>query len=635
MKTYVVATLAAAVLFTGLVLFLLAGFSDGKPLPGDDAAVSTREESGGPPVEPAPEATPRGGAPAPPPEKPPEVVARPQPPEEDPPPVVRPLAEGRCLLTVAVTDASGIPIPRVFVVLQSGLAEKRSETGIGGEVIFSDIAEGAYSYFIESRDRPRLRSAQPVELEDGEEEYILLQLSDYRSSIAGRVRDRDGNPVRGIDVLAIQRLFPAGVDGDPGAAKVVVADQGAQRSRSGPDGRYAIDGLDDGEYELKTIATRLYPSTRAVVRAGTDTADLIVVASREVRVGGQVSAVDGTPLGGVRVIPMRQATRGTRSDEDGWYDLSIVYSPGVRDYQLRFVRDGYRETRETLKGDLEELDEVRLDVRLEPLGQTAVVSGRLLDVDRRPVVGETVTVLSAALKVKEDGVSDEEGRFSVPAVPVGTGYELRVEPRSGLQDYRRRSLAVPPGGLELEVLLLELATGELEGRMVDAAGAPVPRFRLWLQSSLARSRPLEVAGDDEGAFQLEDVPEGRLTFETRSLPQIHVTGLTFTREGRQDVELVIDQGSHDLRGVVVDPAGTPVPGARVYLYWSHRHGQLRSTANRKTVAGPRGTFQFTQLGPGPHRVNVVAPGYRSFQEAFEVGKGRGEIEVRLRAAAPR
>ena len=87
-----------------------------------------------------------------------------------------------------------------------------------------------------------------------------------------------------------------------------------------------------------------------------------------------------------------------------------------------------------------------------------------------------------------------------------------------------------------------------------------------------------------------------------------------------------------LEGRGVDEQGDPVAGSRVSLSWSHTDGDIRSWSNRSTTSDQAGLFRFAQLGPGVHRVNVRASGYRDAKESYDVGRESMELRIRL---APR
>lgn len=638
MKTYAYAILAAMILLGGLVLLLFLVVSlDGEAGPGEGLVAPAPGETGdaAPPTvdpsrrSPEPAARPRVKI------RPAEGVPVAQEAPDDGGSREAPaLPRGRSTLIISILDSSGMPLPGVLVSLRSGRAASKAKTGVGGEVVFADLAAGVYSYLIDAPRRPKLVSESPVELGESQEENVLLYLSDYRLAISGRVLNQDGEPVEGIDVVARCQMVPGDAADSGGEARAVVWEQSGMRSRSDRLGRYEVRGLDEGEFKLSTVANGTYPSTKIAVRSGSEFVDLIVVASREVRLTGTVTTLDGEALESVRVIPVGQPGRGALSDADGRYELLLVVSPRREPDILRFLLDGYREQqRELGEADLTSGEEIQLDVQLSPVSGEVVVTGTLMTVDRSPVPGETIQLRSRLHRSLHKAESDDKGKFFITGVQVSSDYWLEIRPQGEYRDYTRRSINVTPGGLSLDVVLEPLGRGELTGQMVDVDGGPVPRFSLWLRSARARDKVVKVVGDAEGFFALEDAPEGVLTLETRSLPELKVSGLHLAAGGREEIEVVIDWGKHAMEGTVVGGSGQAVAGAHVSLHWLYRSGKLRSTATRRTVSDANGLFTFTQLGPGLHRLSVGAKGYRGYRAGHDVGGSSEQLEVRLEPLA--
>ena len=88
-----------------------------------------------------------------------------------------------------------------------------------------------------------------------------------------------------------------------------------------------------------------------------------------------------------------------------------------------------------------------------------------------------------------------------------------------------------------------------------------------------------------------------------------------------------------MHGAVLDDLGFPVAGAQVNLHWRHEVGALRSVSARKTVTDERGLFQFSQVGPGVHRLDVRASAHSMVREEIDVGSHSGELELLLEPIA--
>ena len=628
LKPYAYATLSALALLGGVLFLALVVFS------GDDGVESGPRLTGTSPgansgtteVE---DRDPDLATPSPPvatntePGKPPAVDDGDDDTEEDEEPP--PLPAGGSEVVVGVEDSSGNPLARSVVTLRSGRAADRQETDTGGEAAFRDLATGVYSLVLEAPERPTLSSASPLSLEEGESRRVTLQVGDYDLSISGRVINQDGEPVEGLEVVALRYFFESSDEA------LVPGNQSDQSAHTDAEGYYDVGGLEDGEYEIKTVVTRRYASVKTVVRAGVDSANLVVAESRELRVSGSVTGDDGKPLSGVRVVTVGQSSRATRTDADGNYELSLQVTGDRRAYTVRFRLDGFKDFHASLKGqEIEGEEEIEVDAELVPVGGTVLVTGVVRTNGGEPVVGETVNMHSQNLKSRYKAVTDDEGHFSWEDVQTASDYRVWVRPEGPYKDYTRKATRVAEE-VALEIVLGSLGTGRLTGRMVDAEDAPVPRFSLWVRSSKASSKVLRVTGDDDGLFSLDGIPEGKLIFESRSQPRLNVSGITMKSGSETDVELVVDWGVYNVSGRVLDESGASIAGAQVYLSWTYRRDGVRSGSTRKTVSDDSGAFQFTQLGRGLHKVNATASGYRSSQTSYDIGgePSNEELELRL------
>jgi protocatechuate 3,4-dioxygenase beta subunit len=534
------------------------------------------------------------------------------------------LGEGSGSLVVVVEDRSGSPLAGVRVALRSLHASRELVTAGPGKARFSDLPAGSYEYVVQPPGGPELVSEAPFALGRDEERTLVLRLGGYDLAISGRVLNQSGEPVPDIELVAQNRLRKAHV-ASPGALQ--------SKARSNADGSFAIRGLEEGDYEVRTAETDRYVSVAVSFRAGIDSADIVLVDRRKGGVYGTVTSSSGEPLRDVQVVPLRQSPRATATDEGGGYELFLDFLPSKdRTEKLRFRLSGYRQAERMLSAkDLETVASLRLDIELEPVGDTVDVSGTVRTEDGRSVEGETIHLHSRALATRYREVSDAEGRFFVSDVQVGSDYRIFVLPRGKYRDYVRTPVALTRDSPPLDLVLEHLATGRLEGRMIDAEGKPVPRFRLWLWSRAAQRKSSEVSGDDGGYFVVEDVAAGPLAFKTMALPDLRVGWIELDPGERKEVLLVVDWGEHWIAGRVVDERREPVSGAELQLSWSSGAGGLDSQSKRESVSDRAGFFRFDQLGPGPHLLEVRADGYASVRESLDVGR---EFELQLRRSSP-
>lgn len=445
--------------------------------------------------------------------------------------------------------------------------------------------------------------------------------------IRGRVLDESGMPMPGIPVTATlrQRFDELSLETAGQVASVY-------RTWSNPFGEFSFVDLVDGEYVLSVEVLGPYAPATETVRAGVDSVELVLVRMRNLLISGIVRDDRGLPLENVSVSSLRaRELAPSTTGADGYYEL-VMSAPRVPGgHILRYRAVGHRERLVSLL-DVAPNDagEVTLDVRLEPVGPSASVDGIIRDASGAPSAGETVHLFSSVSGAGYRAESDSGGRFSIPEVELGSGYRIWIRPTGPFRDLSEHDLVVGRGGLSLDITLSPLTGGAVSGRMLDAEGAPVPGFSLWLVSSGALTEPwLPVIGDAGGRFHVDGVPAGDLFFRTRSSPHMSMSGVRLEAHDREDLDLILDWGSHALRGNVVDALGASVPGARVRLSWHHDDSRVRSRSLRETIADAAGRFAFEQLGPGRHILRIDASRFERVQIPYDVGEGGTEIIVTL------
>ncbi len=158
---------------------------------------------------------------------------------------------------------------------------------------------------------PRTIRAVAIPLARGETRTVRLRVVRGRR-IAGQVVGAEGRP-RPAEWIAI----------------------GNRRARTGPDGRFAVDGLAPGTHRLRALAT----NTEVEARAGNLDVRL-VLPPRSSRVRGIVLDASGREIGGAHVVLEADG----RSLDDAWSDRDGRFSFSVvpQKYRVRIVADRAR-----------------------------------------------------------------------------------------------------------------------------------------------------------------------------------------------------------------------------------------------------------------------------------------------------
>ncbi len=540
---------------------------------------------------------------------------------------VKSLPEGTGSVTFMIQDASGQSLEEVSVALywsQSEGVSGEATTGADGEVRFADLAAGTYSYRVDPPGRPSRTSTAPMRLREGDRKSLVLRLARSDLSISGRALNQNGEPVPGIEISAARNRYASST-----THEVLFEDKSGHSTRTNRDGSYLIQGLQEGEYRVHTTATERYLSIVRTVRAGLDSADLRLL--ENLRVHGTVTNERGEPLARVQVRQSAARGRAARSDIQGQYEIHLVPRTDLQEgYTLTFFLQGYeKESLDLRAAQLAESKELFFDIQLQELSEAALVSGVVETRRGERVQGVQVYLSSLQQGTHYQTPTDENGSFSIQGVKTDQDYHLRVLPRGGYRDYREGPLLVTRSGLWLDIVLEPLASGRLTGRMIDLDGNPIPHFRLWLVNTDAQHSSLPVSSDVSGYFQVDEAPEGQLLFDSRSDPMLRVSGVYLSGGEDQEVLLPLDWGEHIVDGAVLDDLGFPVAGAEVSLHWRHQVGALQSVSGRKTVTDERGLFQFSQIGPGVHRLDVRTSAHHAVSEEIDVGTHSGEVELLL------
>jgi protocatechuate 3,4-dioxygenase beta subunit len=220
-----------------------------------------------------------------------------------------------------------------------------------------------------------------------------------------------------------------------------------------------------------------------------------------------------------------------------------------------------------------------VELRASPGGR---VRGIVLSADGAPAAGASVSVrpgLNAFLGQITDRqyrwletVTDQDGRFDIPGVPMGSGYTVSASaPSIALEEVH--GVEVAAGAVT--TLTLRGHQGALVGGVVvDAEGKPVEGANVamvyldisrMLFSADGRAEPIVTGAD--GTFRMEHVAAGRVAFiaVAQDRAPSTIAELAVVDGGvYEDLVLQLAAGA-SLAGRVVDDQKQPVAGATVEL----------------------------------------------------------------------
>lgn len=231
-----------------------------------------------------------------------------------------------------------------------------------------------------------------------------------------------------------------------------------------------------------------------------------------------------------------------------------------------------------------------------------VVVGRLIGAQGLPVSGGRI-VARLHMGWEREATSDAEGRFelvcprearTVTAIVPPFDFHAKAWLSFGSSDNCRfpslTESRVDVGDVRLD------AASVVIGRVVDEAGAPV-------SGAKALANPMEygVATNDRGEFRLLGIKQGANRLRIYMDTHTDVFEPIESEAGHEaDVGTITAERlpQFRVRGCVVNEAGIPVPGARVY------------SPSEEVIAGVDGRFEHAFYGRDHASLNAAAVGYR-------------------------
>jgi hypothetical protein len=353
---------------------------------------------------------------------------------------------------------------------------------------------------------------------------------------------------------------------------------------------------------------------------------------------------DGYDYGAVHVETVRRNGDPIPGVELALYSGARVWARGVSDadgrYVFRFVPPGNfgvravppRERYAVVEGRGRSfIDGLQID-----LGRDTAVSFTFLkfgdgavqvavrDPAGNPVPGTRLILYSGTVRM--EATADVNGVHRFEPVPFGN-FGVRAVPPAGYSARERRGEAfmdgieVDEGSVERAVLQL-LRNGRIRVQIVDAAGAGVPATEVLLYSGAGHvdRRRTDPRGEvefgplpaDAYGIRLTQIPAGFAMREARG--SSFVDGIRIEPE-RFDTVRVTLLRKGIVRARVQDPAGTPLAGAKIWLYTA-------AGIQAEGVTGPSGTIVFADLDIGQYGLQLQPPvGYR-----MEPGRGGSFID---------
>ncbi|MBK8975911.1 MAG: carboxypeptidase regulatory-like domain-containing protein [Planctomycetes bacterium] len=467
--------------------------------------------------------------------------------------------------------------------------------------------------------------------EPGEESSRVVELRLGTSAGAGidlRVTDPAGRALAGVLVSVRPLDAPSSteVDGER------VLRHRAHAATTDVHGRTSFGPLPAAEYVLRASTPGRIPYHEFLTIGGSERLARDVVLEPSARVRGSVTADDGRPIGGARVVvQIAELGSDTFTGEDGAFVVDHL-SAGTASWTATHPVHAEASGAVVLRTG----EDAELHVRMAALPR---LCGRVVDAAGGGLQGWTVIATADLPGYQDDVLSLEtaaDGAFSTPARADVTWAIAVREPGQRLPYPIPELASVRPGD---EPLLIRIpddarATAFVTGLVVDGADRPaLAGMHLSMQGAtvarawFGRATDSPDADRDTGRFRLGPMPPGRYTLWVSSedgfefpVPDVVLAPRTTTELGR----VVVPATGTLAVAVDIAPGCTPADVAV----------QIDAAGSSDIVRVDPATWTARRpCLPGSYDVTVYGTGFRWVRERVRIVAGDTEtIRATLRPA---
>lgn len=457
----------------------------------------------------------------------------------------------------------------------------------------------------------------------------------------------------------------ASPDGRPVPNAIVSPDDEDMRARFG--GGDALRGVTDalGGFELAGLAAGAYtfsakaggyapsaPQTFELV-AGETVDDIAFLLLRGGNIEGEVFGQDGTLQPGRMVNAMQGGFTGmsrmTSTDESGhfafdglaagdWQLISMPTDRGSGDDEADFLSNLRMEKVTVIEGET-----VHATLGAAPANPVQA-NGKVT------ANGEPVRAMLSFVADSENALgdtsfisTDESGTFSTELKRPGP-YLITVRPVEGAMREVEFTEVVPEA--ESVTLAFELPSGVIRGRIFGPDGKPLEGVSLSIavegpvSASLGFGGNGNIRSDEDGSYSIENLRAGNFAITAGTSLRFGAEsqagygrairgGLELAEGGTLDgIDFRLEKPG-EIRGKVVNTAGTPVPKAAIFVRDADGRVLDRRTG---TVTEANGSFRYTSIAPGDYTVFCrTRTGASDSVRARVTAGGQDEIALTLEA----
>jgi protocatechuate 3,4-dioxygenase beta subunit len=438
------------------------------------------------------------------------------------------LPRASCSVSGSVLNAGNSePLKKVQLTLTNTSSEGSYAAITDDAGTFCLVAAEAGTYELVIQKRGFVQTGQTLTLSAGQTSTGNIVRLAPQGVITGRVMDREGDPIPGVTVQAIQSHSTGVRERYSVSGTSITNDLGDYRIYGLNPGRYYVGGAYRSELGYAAVYfPNVQEASRAVpvdVPPGGEVVglNLAVAEIHALKIRGTVHNVSGLSVKGITIVaapcdagPLNRATT-TVQKSDGTFELHDL-SPGCYILAADSFGGGIRySARIPITVADQNIEDVKLSL-VRPVQMTGRV--RIEGTAEFPFRQVIVNLEARLSKLTASGAPSEDGNLLlnniVPEiyelnVIVPDGYYLKSA-KCGEADVLRSGLDLSHGAngpLELEI---GADGGRIEGSVTDGEGRPIDGARVALIEDVRSgpSREKVTVTDAKGAFSIRGIAPG-------------------------------------------------------------------------------------------------------------------------------
>jgi protocatechuate 3,4-dioxygenase beta subunit len=499
--------------------------------------------------------------------------------------------EPAAILRGRVLAPSGRPLPDAQVMVAPEDRQRgfhSATTDAEGRYELDSLPPGLRTLEASHPDHGSAR--RQVEVRVGETSFDFTL--EEGNEVSGRVVDDAGVPVAGAQVWLAGAGRPAS-------------------TMSQSDGGFRFAAVADGSYRAGVDKEGFARSDRVPVTvAGSSVEGLELRLSRGGALAGRITGVEAAELARVQVVAWGNGMPlGGRVEPEGSYRIEHLPEG---EWRVRAELPGTELYAEGVARLEPGASEARLDLELEHGLELSVRVRR----SGAPASGESL-FLQGPGRRRSMGETDADGRYRFQGLAAGS-YHLSLEGLPGRAQHEET--------VDLQAdreVLIDLAGGEVRGRVVDAADAsPLSGVTVQLVSADDDSILGQERTDSRGSFVLRDAPEGSL--RVRAQTDGYAPAEAPVRIDGSGPPGEVELSLRATEGVTLQVAAGALPRS---LFYAVLDGAGRKVADGTAAVGEAGRVRLSRVPPGGWQVMLLSDSTAATEIAVTAPGDAGQVTL--------